>query len=103
MEFFIRDTPNTEPVPGIYAHNKAEQLCDSHQIEGEFCPPDLVAIRGEFPVLADGEHACTIHGVPAVLLFWTAYSENHGLIILIDDKDGLEFARTKLTKKSASL
>lgn len=103
MKFFIRNTSRSTPVDGIYAHHKAEYLCDANQPETGFCPPDLVSIDGKLPVLSDGEHECTIHGVPAILFYWKLKKLNRGLIVLVDDQESIDFARAKLEKKSIVL
>lgn len=84
-------------VDGLYAHGKAAQLCDKHNKPGDFMAPDMIGLEGEFPDLAEGTHACMLHGEPATLFYWKGRVIPHrGMVVLNTDAKGLAYGRKTL-------
>lgn len=101
---FLLSSNKVIRVAGVYAHGKAEELCDTHNTKKDFTPPDLIGLAGEFPLLADGKHSCTVHAEPATLFYWRGGVMGHrGLVVLNTDTRSLAHAKAKLRARPAML
>lgn len=101
---FLLSSGKVIRVAGVYSHGKAEELCDTHNTQKDFTPPDLIGLAGEFPVLADGKHPCTVYGEAATLFYWKGGVMGHrGLVVLNTDAKSLAYAQAKLLARPASL
>ena len=62
MNFVLMGENGADHIPFVYAHNMAEDLCDSKQKpNGDFVAPDLVSLsQGVLPA-EEGAYACTVY------------------------------------------
>jgi hypothetical protein len=100
LNFYLR-SGTRHSWPWVYATRRAEALCGQHQIEGEWCAPDLIESDTPKDEVLDGIHPATLYGQDATLFLWNA--GQRGLLCLNSDEPALEYAKRAFDAKKTIL